>query len=550
MNGAASAKAMTRRVARRSTWKGLLLVAAFAFSLALIGTAQNTVSAQNSLTDAERRGKQIYVLGTSVSGKDVFAYVGEGSIEVPASAMACASCHGLDGQGKPEGGVSPSNLSWEALTKPYGLKHADGRRHPAYTERGLELAITRGADPAGNHLQNVMPRYQMAKEDLADLIAYLKIVGKDRDPGIGETRIVIGGVVPASGALGEMGQAVRAVTTAYFDEINSQGGIYNRRVELKFAETGDTPAATRANVERLLKDDQVFAMTAAFMAGSEKEITSLVAQQEVPLVGPFTLFPQTDFPLNRQVFYLLSGVDGQIRALVNFVAAKPEFKNSGVVVVYPRSEVNQSILASIKDQSAKGGLKPPTVRDYAPGSFAAAETVKQLKQFEAGKPLFFLGSTEELVSLLREAEKVNWFPNIVTTGASVGSEILSAPAAFDGKIFLTFPTSPADQSPEGLREFRVFAEKYKLPSTHVAAQISAFSAAKILTEALKRVGKDLSREKLIQTLEGLYEYQTGLMPAITFGPNRRVGAMGSYVVTIDLKQKQFVAASGWIDVAR
>ena len=79
----------------------------------------------------------------------------------------------------------------------------------------------------------------------------------------------------------------------------------------------------------------------------------------------------------------------------------------------------------------------------------------------------------------------------------------------------------------------------------MAAQISAYSAAKILVEALKRAGKDVSREKLIQSLEGLYEYQTGLTPAITYGPNRRVGAMGAYIVAIDLNGKQFVPASGW-----
>lgn len=535
---------------RRIALKVILLVAGFAFSFTLICRPQNTVSAQDPLASGERRGKQIYVLGTSASGKDIFAYVGEGSIEVPASAMACANCHGLEGQGKPEGGVNPSSLSWEALTKPYGLVHADGRRHPAYTERGLELAITRGFDPAGNRLLNMMPRYQMSKEDLVDLIAYLKRLGKDRDPGISESKLVIGGLVPATGALAEMGQAVRALTIAYFDEINSQGGIYNRHIELRFVETGDTPGETRANVERLLKEDQIFAMTGAFIAGSEKEVGSLLAQYEVPLVGPFTLFPQIEFPLNRQIFYLLSGIDGQTRALANFVATKPEFKNSGLVVVYPRSELNKGILESIKDQSIKAGLNPPGVHDYAPGSFDAAETVKQLKQFNPGKLLFFLGSTEELLSLMREAEKMKWFPTVVTAGASIGTEILSAPTAFDGKVFLTFPTSPADQSPEGIKEFRALAEKYKLPSNHVAAQISAFSAARILTEGLKRVGKDLSREKLIQALEGLYEYPTGLTPAITFGPNRRIGAIGAYIVTVDLKQKRFVPASGWINVAK
>jgi len=74
------------------------------------------------------------------------------------------------------------------------------------------------------------------------------------------------------------------------------------------------------------------------------------------------------------------------------------------------------------------------------------------------------------------------------------------------------------------------------------------SAAKILGEGLKRVGKDLSREKLIQVLEGLYEYPTGLTPAITYGPNRRIGALGAYIVNVDLKEKQFVPASGWINL--
>jgi hypothetical protein len=69
----------------------------------------------------------------------------------------------------------------------------------------------------------------------------------------------------------------------------------------------------------------------------------------------------------------------------------------------------------------------------------------------------------------------------------------------------------------------------------------------MLIEGLKRAGKDVSREKLIQALEGLHEYSTGLTQAITYGPNRRIGATGAYIVAIDLKQKQFVPVSGWVD---
>jgi ABC-type branched-subunit amino acid transport system substrate-binding protein len=78
--------------------------------------------------------------------------------------------------------------------------------------------------------------------------------------------------------------------------------------------------------------------------------------------------------------------------------------------------------------------------------------------------------------------------------------------------------------------------------------MSAYTAVKILVEALRRAGRNLSREELIRALEGFYEYSTGLTPAITYGPNRRIGAMGAHVVTVDLEKKQFLSASRWISI--
>src|SRR5258707_23026 len=146
--------------------KCLIVLAYLAFCVCLSRAAQAPVPVP--LTPREAQGKKIYTQGTSSSGKEILAYIGESSLEMPGNTMPCANCHGLDGKGKPEGGVVPSNLTWEELTKPYGATHADGRQHPPYTERGLELAIQRGLDPAGNKLLNVMPRYVMSKDDLAD----------------------------------------------------------------------------------------------------------------------------------------------------------------------------------------------------------------------------------------------------------------------------------------------------------------------------------------------------------------------------------------------
>ncbi len=122
----------------------------------------------------------------------------------------------------------------------------------------------------------------------------------------------------------------------------------------------------------------------------------------------------------------------------------------------------------------------------------------------------------------------------------------SLPASMSGRVFLSFPTVPGDVKPDGLAEYYALAEKYKLQPKHMAAQLAALAAAKVFVEALKRVGADLSREQLITALESLYDYETGLTPKLIFGPNRRVGAAGAYVITVDSEKKEFVSASGWV----
>ena len=526
--------------------KCLTVLVCLAFCALLNQIAQAQALTSGRLTPAEARGKKIYTQGTSQSGKEILAYIGEASLEVPASTMPCANCHGLDGKGKPEGGIVPSNLTWEELTKPYGATHADGRQHPPYTERALELAIQRGTDPAGNRLLSVMPRYVMSKEDLTDLILYLKRVGSDRDPGISDSKIIIGTTIP-TGAQAETGEAIKAVLTAFFDDLNNQGGIYSRRFEMKFIEMPEAAKARRAAVERFLTDDQIFALAGAFIAGSEKEIIPLLAEKEVPLIGPVTFYPQTGTPLNRQVFYVLSGVDSQARALVDFVAKKPEVKNSGIAIAYSQGDLNEGVVNAIKDQSKNAGLSTPSVFNYRTGGLATVETVRQLKQ-GGRETLFFLGSSDELMSIMKEADRLKWYPSILQPGSSGGAGVFNAPIGFSGKLFFSVPTSPADQTEKGTREFFTLAERYKLPRHHLAVQVSVYSAAKILVEALRRIGKDISREKLIQTLEGLYQYPTELTPVISYGPNRRIGAMGAYVVQIDLQEKKLLPASGWIDI--
>ncbi len=510
----------------------------------LIGLAASSV---DPLTAAEKRGKHIYLRGTSPSGQGITALLGKAGTEVPASVLRCASCHGHDGRGKPEGGVVPSNITWEALTKPYGITHPSGRHHPPYTEQLLKRAITQGIDPAGNELHAAMPRFQMSHQDLTDLITYLKQLGKSLDPGLTETTIEVGTILPPTRRLAGMSRAVRAVLEAYFDEVNQAGGIYTRRVIPRFAEALDPPEEGIKAVRAFLENGRIFALTGSFMADADEEIASLVQDQAIPLVGAFTLDPQLGSPLNRYVFYLDSGLKGQGRALAAFAARQYAVKNPPAAIIHADEKTAHAVAQAIRAECQRSGWDAVEEPVVPHGQFNAATLVRTLRE-KATEIVFFLGPSAAASVFLQQAQSLDWQPLFFVPGSLAGSELFTVPIGLEGRIFLAFPTLPSDQTPDGVAEYRRLAKARKLPSQHLAAQLTALSSAKILVEGLKRAGRDVNREKLIEVLEGLYEFKTGFIPAVTYGPNRRVGALGAYIISLDLEAKRFVPVGEWIEL--
>jgi ABC-type branched-subunit amino acid transport system substrate-binding protein len=503
-----------------------------------------TQPVRRELSPEEKRGKAFYLRGESSSGQEIIAMMGE--IDVPATTLTCAGCHGTRGEGKTEGGVTAGNMTWSYLTKPYGHADDGGRKHPAFSEASFVRMLSAGVDPAGNKLSVAMPTYRMPQQDMADLIAYLKRIETDTDPGVSEASIVIGTLLPEKAALTGLAQSMGDVLQAYFAEVNSRGGIYNRKVELRLVH-GDA-TATVANMKHLIDDEQVFAIVSGLTAGAEEDVATLSKDREVPLIGPSTLLPQRALPLNRYVFYLLPGLKEQARTLVNFAAKKTDPKTSRVAIVCPDADFSRGIARSIEDQAKKLGWTTITSVYYQRDKFNAAQHVAELKQ-KGIDMVFHLGSGADTGVLFKDAEAAGWTPTIYLLGTLVGKNITEiVPLKMKDRVLLVFPTIPADISEVGAAEYSALLQKNKLTSTHAAAQASAIAAARILVHALELCGKDLSRERLVTALEGLYEFDTGLMPRITFGPNRRIGILGAYIVTIDPEKKLFPASAEWVSV--
>lgn len=523
--------------------KKYLLVIALGLSIVSSLRAQLTSETPNKLTPNERRGKEIYLHGTSASGREITATLND--IDVPASTVPCAGCHGLRGEGTSEGGVTAGNLTWTNLIKPYGHTHPSGRKHGPFTESAFIRAVVNGIDPAGTNLIVAMPRYKFTAEDMADLIAYVKRLGTDLDPGLTDNAITIGVVLPSSGALADTGAAMKDVFNAYFDDVNSRGGIFSRKIQVRFADAGSGGAATASVAQAFAQKEQVFAFIGGLSAGADEQLAAVARNDEIPFIGPSTLLPHIENPVNRYLFYLLPGVAEQAAALVNFAATQTELQQASLALLYSDNPLSTAAAAAAEDRAKKLERVVKVKQSFASNSFDAKAVVQDLKSKNIGA-VFLFSTGNETADLLREAAAAGWTPQLFTLGLMAGKDLPKTGPEFKDKVYLAFPTLPSDISKEGLAEFSALHDKYKFAARHTASQLSTFAAAKVFVEALTRAGKDLSRDKLVTTLEGFYEYDTGVTPHITFGANRRVGAAGAYVISLDDVTKGVADASRWV----
>lgn len=69
------------------------------------------------------------------------------------------------------------DITWDNLAEEEHYEEKTGEEeheeHPPYTEETLRRAITRGIDPAGEPLDELMSQWRMSETDLDDLVEFI-----------------------------------------------------------------------------------------------------------------------------------------------------------------------------------------------------------------------------------------------------------------------------------------------------------------------------------------------------------------------------------------
>lgn len=477
------------------------------------------------LTAAELAGKRLYLEGVAASGATVTARVGMQGAPMPATLLPCANCHGTDGQGRPEGGIRPPAITWQELAKPYGHHHdpgagGSGRRHPPFDEAAFARAITEGIDPGGNRLDPAMPRYTLAASDLRDLIAYLKRIDSDLDPGLAPDRLrlalVLHDAVP--GAAG-----TRAVSRAVVQEavagVNGAGGIHGRQIDLVEVDGGATVDTLKAALAALAQRD-VFAVLMPQEAPAGIEWDSATSAGGLPLVAGFA--PPAAAAPGGIGFFALGGLGEEIAALTRSVPAQTGLLG---VLTMAGDDVAERALHAL-DARQRQAVVVRTVG----GEGEVAGAVEAL-QHAGSEAVLVLLPPAPLAALLRAAEARRWAPRLLVPLRHAGPLLANLPAAWSGRVSVSMAAAP-DELGAAARSVLAAVRARVGSSAHPLSQTAALASAQVLFEGLKRSGRRASRTRLAESLAGLSEFPTGVGPLVSFGPTRRVGAVGVHVLQL------------------
>lgn len=106
--------------------------------------------------------------------------------------------------------------------------------------------------------------------------------------GVTPTEIIVGSTGSLHGATEKYGAGLAIGLSAYFDFINSKGGVQGRKIRYISMDDNYVPKTGRDNVVHLVEDEKVFAVTGGKGTGTVKAYLPYLEKSKVPLFFPIT----------------------------------------------------------------------------------------------------------------------------------------------------------------------------------------------------------------------------------------------------------------------
>ena len=359
--------------------------------------------------------------------------------------------------------------------------------------------------------------------------------------GVTDTEIVIGCSNSFSGPLAYTGeQATRYGVDLYVKVLNDAGGINGRRVRTVYYDDGYKPQEAVANTRKLLEQDKIFAVIAPQGTPPVMATLDYLEENKVPL-----LFPFQGSPVIRGKKYVFSGMtlyDRQSKMMIDYLVAQRKLKTFGVL--YQDDDYGKAFLASFEKDLARHNLKLAAAEPVKRGVTDVSAQIAKLRA--AGPQVTFLVLTPGPgAQALKERQKIGWTDTLmVSSGPLTDEKYLGlAGDAAEGVEGLSLWPDPLTSDQPGVKAYRAAMQKYFDKNEPNRYSLSGYFAAMLFAEGAKRAGRTLTRETLIGALESIRNFDSGILPPLSIGPDHETQKQGFWV---RVEQGRFKPLTDWL----
>jgi ABC-type branched-subunit amino acid transport system substrate-binding protein len=356
-------------------------------------------------------------------------------------------------------------------------------------------------------------------------------------PGVTAKSILIEGTFPLSGPAS--GYAPIPVgMKAYFDYVNSKGGVNGRKIDFRYDDDGYNPANTVQITHKYVEQDHAFALVGGLGTEPQTAVRQYLNDNKVPQLFVSTGATTFDRDWSQYPWTLGWQPDYEAEGAIYGKYIAKNFPTAKVGVLFQDDDYGNDYLRGLR-----AGLtqqhQPQIVAalPYTLGSGPPATQVGGLKAAGADTFVIFATPTPTIQAYVI-ATKLGWTPaHVITNSVSATDAFLTIATKSGSTItngtltvsYLLDPSNPIYNKQPGMKFYRTIMAKFA-PKSNANDGLNFYGVAKAWTtvQVLTAAGKNLTRDGLMKAARNM-AYTTKLKKASPFTlPGVDIRTKGSY----------------------
>jgi branched-chain amino acid transport system substrate-binding protein len=342
------------------------------------------------------------------------------------------------------------------------------------------------------------------------------------DVGVTSSTILLGNTIAQSGAAAAYGTIAYA-EAAYFNYVNSTGGVNGRTITFKILDDGYNPANTVPLTKQLVEQDQVFAMFSGLGTQAQTSVRDYLNGKKVPqlfVATGATTFSK-DYAANTYTLGWQPAYQGEARiyaadVLKNHASAK-------IGVLYQNDDYGADYLKGLTDGL---GSNASMIVDSQKYDVTAADVTSQLVHLKgSGADTVFLFTTPGFtIKALVTITKLGWTPSNIYLNSVSNPQVYMGIAAKAGAAlqnvtsvgYIKDPTDPQWASDSGMQLYKQVIAKCPTCNVNDGFNIYGVAVAYTMVDVLKLAGSNMTRANVINIAANqLNEINPFLLPGVS-----------------------------------